>query len=103
MDRITTLVRDVLIGYTGEALNGHSYLAHSDDDSLFTVWSVGVMDGERFTDTGLVVRVINDLIIIEQDANDKMLVDALVEAGIPRDQIILAYAGEPVPEFAFAS
>ncbi|MBX3063608.1 MAG: hypothetical protein U0528_14555 [Anaerolineae bacterium] len=28
------------------------------------------------------------------------LIDALVQAGIPRDKIILAFAGEPVPETA---
>jgi hypothetical protein len=29
---------------------------------------------------------------------NKKLVDALVQAGIPRQQIILAYAGESIPE-----
>jgi hypothetical protein len=31
---------------------------------------------------------------------NKPLVDALVDAGVPRAQIILAYAGEAVPEGA---
>ncbi len=29
-----------------------------------------------------------------------LIVDALVQAGVPREQIILAYAGEQVPELA---
>ena len=37
-------------------------------------------------------------IVIERDVNDKPLVDALLQAGIPRKQIVLAYAGEPVNE-----
>jgi hypothetical protein len=41
---------------------------------------------------------VNDQIIIERDINNKPLVDALVQNGIPREQIILAYAGEPVEE-----
>lgn len=32
--------------------------------------------------------------------NNKPLVDALMQAGIPRAQIILGYAGEAVPESA---
>jgi hypothetical protein len=30
--------------------------------------------------------------------NNKLVVDALMQAGISRKNIILAYAGEPVPE-----
>jgi XisI protein len=55
-------------------------------------------DGKRYADAGLIVRVVGHQIIIERDMNDKPLVDALTHAGIPRTQIILAYAGEPVPE-----
>jgi hypothetical protein len=39
-------------------------------------------------------------IVIEMDDSNKPLVDALLQAGIPRSKIILAYAGEPVPESA---
>jgi hypothetical protein len=46
----------------------------------------------------LIVRLEGDHIIIERDINDKVLVDALVQAGIPRQQIILAYAGEALKE-----
>lgn len=30
--------------------------------------------------------------------HNKPLVEALVQAGIPREKIVLAYAGEPVPQ-----
>lgn len=46
---------------------------------------------------GIVVlaRVDGDYIIIEEDATDKPLIDALmVNGGVPREQIILAYDGE---------
>ena len=32
--------------------------------------------------------------MIHTDINDKPLVDALVQAGFPRDRIVLAYIGE---------
>ena len=57
---------------------------------------------KRFTDTdtGIVVfaRIFNDKVVVETDNTDKQLVDALLQQGIPREQIILAYAGEPVPD-----
>jgi hypothetical protein len=34
----------------------------------------------------------------EEDPTDKKLVDALLQRGIPREQIVLAYAGEPIPD-----
>jgi hypothetical protein len=47
-----------------------------------------------------VARLVGDRIIIERDVNDKPLVDALVEAGVPHGQIVLAYAGESTDEAA---
>jgi hypothetical protein len=46
----------------------------------------------------LLVRLVHDHIVIERDINSKPLVDALMQAGIPRERIVLAYAGEPIPE-----
>ena len=90
----------VLIGYAGKALNGCSYLTSSADQQVFAIVSVGHVRGQHIVDTGLVVRLINDRIVIERDVNDKPLVDALVQAGVPRAQIVLAYAGESVEEAA---
>lgn len=98
MDSLTETVRQVMLGYSGEALNGYSYLTSSADEDVFTVISVGKVHGERIVNTALVVRLVHNQIIIERDINSKPLVDALVQAGISREQIILAYAGEPVPE-----
>jgi hypothetical protein len=59
---------------------------------------VGYLPDMRMVDVGLIVRVVGDRIIIERDVNDKPLVDALLQANISRQQIVLAYAGEPVEE-----
>jgi hypothetical protein len=90
----------VLVGYAGKALNGCSYLTSSADQQVFTIVSIGQVRDQHIVDTGLVVRLMNDRIIIERDVNDKPLVDALVQAGVPRGQIVLAYAGESVDEAA---
>lgn len=100
MDNMKEIVRTVIEGYAGKVLNGYSYLTVSPDEQVFTVVAIGKAKGERFATTGLIVRLVGGLIIIERDVNDKPLVDALLQAGVPREKIILAYAGEPVPETA---
>lgn len=100
MDQLKEIVRRVIEGYAGKAYNGYLYLTISPAGDVFTVVGVGVIDGQRFVNTSLVVRIVNDLVIVERDQNDKIALDALLEAGIQRDKIILAYAGEPVPETA---
>jgi hypothetical protein len=54
----------------------------------------------RFPDTVNIVvaaRIAGEQIIIDHDATNRPLVQALVEAGIPRARIILAYRDEPLP------
>jgi len=94
---LTQILEDNMRGYAGEALNGYSYLTKSADDSVYTIVSVGHIQGRHFVETGLIARIIGRQIVIELDLNDKPLVDALLEAGVPRQQIVLAYAGEPLP------
>ncbi len=92
-----TLIQE-LEKYTGKAFNGFSYLASNTDQTHFVITSIGHIRGRRIVNTAMIVQLINNVIIIDRDIFDKPLADALVQAGIPRSQIILAYAGEPVPE-----
>jgi hypothetical protein len=100
MDTLNPLyktVRAVVEGYAVPAEGADCYLAESEDHSLFTVIDLYTVQGKRHANAGLVVRVEGDQVIIERDMNNKMLVDALLQAGVPREQIILAYAGELLP------
>jgi sulfur carrier protein ThiS len=49
---------------------------------------------------GVVVmaRLLGDKIVIEEDTTDKPLLDALLQRGVPRESILLAYDGDIVPE-----
>jgi XisI protein len=96
-DHMETIIREIS-AYARPPLNGgESYLTRSADGKLLSVVDVLPMNGQHQADTGLVVRIAGEFIIIEHDMNNKPLVDALVQAGVPRTQIILAYAGEPLP------
>lgn len=98
MDSLKQIVRKVAEGYAGKGLNSMSYLTQNDDGTVFTVTDFAQIRGKHVVGISLVIRVVGESIIIERDQNDKIALDALVQAGVPRTQIILAYAGEPVPE-----
>ena len=100
MDPMKEAVRQVVAGYAGKGLNSISYLTQSEDGSVLTVTDFARIRGEHISGVSLMVRIVDDLIIVERDQNDKILKDALVQAGIPREKIVLAYSGEPVPETA---
>jgi hypothetical protein len=93
-------IRMLMESYLRSDDGSKSWLAASDDHTFLALHHVYSKQGTRKVETALVVRLIGKQIVIEHDINDKVLVEALVQAGIPRDKIILAYAGEPLPEEA---
>jgi XisI protein len=90
----------VLESYAGVGLNGSSEMTQDVDCSLFIIVATGYRKEVRFVFTALIVRILGDKIIIEEDRNSDPLYQALVDAGIPRENIVLAYAGEAVPDAA---
>ena len=98
MDSLKETVRDVMTGYAREGLNSRSYLTHDDDNNILSVVTVPQDKNPSFM--SLLVRIVAETVVIERDQNDKPLVDALIQAGVSRNQIVLAYMGETVPEAA---
>jgi hypothetical protein len=97
MEPLKSMVRTVLQEYAGEAANGYVALTVNPDETLFTLTAIGTAKGQRFVNTAVVVSIESNLIIIERDQTDKAVVDALLQAGVAREQIICAYAGEVPP------
>lgn len=98
MDTLKEIVHEVVAGYAGKALNGYSYLTQNLEGDVYTVVDIARVKQQHISGVSLVVRIVDDKVIIERDQNNKPLVDALIQAGIPREMIILAYAGENVPD-----
>jgi hypothetical protein len=96
----TQILIKEISAYAVEMLNGHSYLMSSADNRAFAVIAVDDEHNEYSGSAGLIARIEGDKIIIEHDMYNKPLVDALVQAGVPREQIVLTYIGETVPETA---
>jgi hypothetical protein len=98
MPAIRETVRKAVERYAVKGINSDAYLTVRPDGHLLTVIDFASdHKGQRFVATSLVVRFAADLVIIQHDDNNKPLVDALAQAGIPRTQIVLAYAGEAEP------
>lgn len=100
MDRqLIKILRDEMNKYSGDGLNSQTYLTENLLQNVFTSTTINKDDNNANPFVDLFVRVI-DTIIIEEDRNSKPLFDALLQAGIPRENIILAYAGEKVPDIS---
>jgi hypothetical protein len=96
MDKVIDLavaLRDTVRGYVRPSINSTMYLLENPDHAMFAAISV---PSSRNPQSRIVVlgRVVHDKIIIETDVTDKPLYEALMQAGVPRAQIILAYQGE---------
>ncbi len=100
METLKQTVRQVAAGYAGKVLNGYSTLTQSEDGNVYTIVDVAQVKGKHISGVSLVVCIVGDKVIVERDQNDKVIADALIQAGIKREDIILAYAGEAVPEAA---
>jgi hypothetical protein len=50
-------LRQSLEKYTGKGLNGYSYLIADTHQSAFTIVAVGYVNGERFANADLIVRI----------------------------------------------
>jgi XisI protein len=96
MENLRQVVETEVTKYAGKGLNTMGYVIHNDVHNLIGVIDIATIRGERIVDTGLLVRLVDDLVIIEKDINSDPLHEALMQAGVPRSQIVLAYAGESV-------
>lgn len=94
MDSLNDIVMRETDAYAGESWNNYAYFGVFPEDNAYMVVDVSRQPTGRLIDVGLLVRVAGDKVIIEHDLNNKPLVDALVQAGVPRERIVLVYAGE---------
>jgi hypothetical protein len=110
MDRVTqgplnnlaAIVRREVDAYAGNMPNGKNIAIHDDATQTFAVVTLMNERQGQPTYVAQLARVVGKWVIIEQDVSlEKFLHEALmINGGIPREQIILAYRGEAIPEAA---
>ena len=98
MDRVTTLtetVRSVVSSYATRGYNGNGepskfYYVENMQENVFSV--IGPYDpAVKHAHLILMVRIVNDEVIVEQDKTSISVRDELKSAGIPGRQIRLAW------------
>ena len=100
MDTLNAILREEVEKYAGSGRGGNILLFPVLDDQrqIYAVNSVYFPDRKEAATVVVMARLIGETIVIEEDSTDRPLVDALRQRGVPRDKIILAYAGEPIPD-----
>lgn len=97
---LTAILKETIIRYAKPAFNGYTFLTSNPDETRFVITGIGHIQKIRIVNAAIVVQIVENIVVIEQDINDKPLVDDLLDAGVPRSQIVLAYIGETMPELA---
>ena len=101
MDNLVEITRKEVCKYAGqgEGIGLKLYPVLDDIRHTYAVLAVHTLPEDEHS-VGIVVmaQIADDCVIIEVDNTDKPLVDALVQQGVPREQIVLAYAGETHPD-----
>lgn len=100
MDILKQTLREEIEKYAagGRGANILLFAILDDDRGIYAVNAVDYPKREDVAGVVVLARLVGNLIVIEEDMADKKLVDALQKRGVLRDQIILAYAGEPIPD-----
>jgi len=93
---LTAVVQHEVAAYACPSPNSTAYYLEDPTNQVYAVVVVPQNHTHKVA-VMIMARVVNDITIIEADITNKPMVDALVQAGIPREQIVLAYAGESPP------
>ena len=99
MDGITDLngiVRDVVQGYVRPSPNSTMYFMNNAEQGAYAAISVPHAV-PNMTRVVAMAHVAGEKVIIDTDISNKPLYEALLQAGIPQHQIVLAYQGEKLP------
>src|SRR5262245_39449095 len=100
MDQLAEITREEVRKYVGNGTGANILLFPLLDDvnHIYAVNAVDYPSRKEVAGVVILVRIVGDKVVIEEDSTNKPLVDALIQRGIPREQIILAYRGEPIPD-----
>jgi len=97
---LNQILRQEMMWYAqiqGYKVSSHFLFNEAQSEYTVIVLSDADYPLERFARVMMMARLEDNHIIIEVDTTDKPLYEALMHAGIPREKIILAYAGEQMP------
>ena len=97
MGELKQILVDELKKYAGQGANAIAFPIFDDERQHYAIAVVEHPKREEPADILIIARIADGKIVIEEDMTDKKLIDALLQRGISRENIILAYEGEVVP------
>ena len=92
MASLASIVKEVVFSYASGGLNLRTFALSNEEQGVYGVNVIDWPEHRRSAGVVVLARVEGDHVIIEEDLTDRPLVDALVAAGISREQIILKFA-----------
>lgn len=98
MDTLRQTVKDTVFSYVGGGFNVRMFTLADEEHGIYAVNIVDSPVRKQPAGVVLLARVVGDQVVIEEDTTDRPLFQALMHRGVPREQIILAYANEAVPD-----
>src|SRR5947209_1237987 len=94
MASLTDVVKEVVFSYATAGLKLRTFALSNEEQAIYGVIVTDWPERHRPAGVVILTRIEGDQVIIEEDLTDRPLVEALVSAGIPREQIVLKYAEE---------
>lgn len=98
MSTLAETLRREVAWYASGGLNSNAILLSNDEAQVYAVNVYDYPKHELPAGIAVMARLAGEFIVIEEDRTTKPLEDRLQAAGIPREKIILAYAGEKLPD-----
>jgi hypothetical protein len=100
METLKAIVREEVGWYAagGTGANVRFFKSFDEEAQTYVVTAVVYPKYDDSAGVVVLVRIVGDKVVIEEDATDRPVEQRLMERGIPREKIILAYRGEPVPD-----
>lgn len=100
MDILKQTLREEVEKYAagGRGANILLFAISDEERGIYAVNAVDYPTRDGVAGVVVLARLVGNRVVIEEDMTDKKLVRALQQRGILRDQIVLAYDGEPIPD-----
>jgi hypothetical protein len=97
MDSLTDIIKTTLSWYAGGGPNLKIYFLFNDEDQVYSAVAIDTPQREQAAGLVALVRLLGEWVVVEEDHTDRPIYEALMKQGIPRERIILHYAGELLP------
>lgn len=96
LDLTSIVEQEVLWYHQATSQNGQTLYFEDTHEGRFIVVFIPDYHPTRPQKPGVIVslKLMDDTILIDADTTDRPLYQALMQAGIPREKIVLVYAGE---------